>query len=220
VSFVLGLPNAHHGDSNHYLREFLRLRPELTASPDYVNLVHGVQRVSPYDRRVWCVRRYAFAIPTEPALATLARYAPIVELGAGTGYWTFLLRGRGVDCVAYDLAPPDRMPNPNRFRPLTWTRVEQGAVEVLATHPDRALFLCWPSYRDPFAVRALRAYTGPVLLYVGEPAGGNTADDAFFEQLERDWRRVEEVTLPNWPGTRDSLTVYRRRRAPLELDQM
>jgi hypothetical protein len=75
----------------------------------------------------------------------------------------------------------------------------------------RALFLCWPSYRDPFAARALTAFAGAVLLYVGEPAGGHTADDAFFEQLAREWLCVEEVALPNWPGTRDSLTVYRRR---------
>lgn len=32
-----------------------------------------------------------------------------------------------------------------------------------------------------------------------------------FEQLAREWLCVEEVALPKWPGTRDSLTVYRRR---------
>lgn len=175
--------------------------------------MHGSCGVSAYDRRVWCVRRYAFAIPTDAALTTLAHYAPIVELGAGTGYWAFLLRSRGVDCVAYDSAPPDRVPNPNRFRPLTWTRVEQGDVDTLAAHADRALFLCWPSYRDPFASRALAAYAGTTLLYIGEPPGGHTADDAFFAQLERGWVCVEQVALPNWPGTHDALTVYRRRRA-------
>lgn len=195
---------------NPYLREFERLRAELVAPPDYANLVHGPSGMSAYERRVWCVRRYAFAIPTPSALDTLARYAPIVELGAGTGYWAFLLRRRGVDCVVYDLAPPDRAANPNRFQPLTWTRVEQGGIEALADHPDRALFLCWPSYRDPFAARALDAYAGTTLLYIGELAGGHTADDAFFAQLGRHWRAVETLPLPNWPGTRDALTVYRR----------
>jgi hypothetical protein len=166
--------------------------------------------MSVHDRRTWCVRRYAFAIPTEAALETIARYAPIVELGAGNGYWTFLLRRRGVDCVAYDLAPPDRMPNPNVFRPFTWACVQQGDVDVLAGHGDRALFLCWPSYRDPFAARALNAYSGTTLIYIGETRGGHTADDAFFDLLDGSWRIVEEVELPNWPGTRDALTVYSR----------
>jgi hypothetical protein len=49
------------------------------------------------------------------------------------------------------------------------------------------------------------------LLYVGEPAGGHTADDAFFAQLAQYWQVVEYVALPNWPGTHDALTVYRRR---------
>jgi len=166
--------------------------------------------MSAHDRRTWCVRRYAFAIPTEAALETIARYAPIVELGAGNGYWTFLLRRRGVDCVAYDLAPPDRMPNPNVFRPFTWARVEHGDVDVLAGHGDRALLLCWPSYRDPFAARALDEYSGTTLIYIGEARGGHTADDAFFDLLDCSWRIVEEEALPNWPGTRDALTVYSR----------
>jgi hypothetical protein len=194
------------------LREFRRLQPELLRSRDYVNVLHGSSGTTAYDRRVWCVRRYAFAVPTDGALATLARYGPIVELGAGTGYWAFLLRRRGVVCTAYDLAPPDRRPNPNRFQPLTWTYVEQGDVDKVAAHSDRALFLCWPSYREPFASRALAAYAGTTLLYIGESAGGHTADDAFFAQLDTGWLRVEQVALPNWPGTHDALTVYRRRR--------
>src|SRR5260370_14176020 len=129
---------SHLVDNNPYLREFRRLEPELRGPRDYVNLVHGASRISAHDRRAWCVRRYAFAVQTDAALATLARYAPIVELGAGTGYWTFLLRRRGVDCVAYDLAPPDRISNRNHFRPLTWTRVEHGDVDTLAAHSDRA----------------------------------------------------------------------------------
>ena len=188
----------------------MRLQAELAAAPDYANLLHGPTGMSAYERRVWCVRRYAFAVPTAPALETLAHYAPILELGAGTGYWAFLLRQRGVDVLAYDLAPPDRLSNPNHFHAVTWTRVEEGGLEVLADHPDRSLFLCWPPYRDPLATRALGAYAGTTLVYVGEPAGGHTADATFFEELARGWRAVEQVPLPNWPGTHDALTVYLR----------
>ena len=35
-------------------------------------------------------------------IASLIRYAPILELGAGTGHWAALLRARGVDVLAYD----------------------------------------------------------------------------------------------------------------------
>ena len=36
---------------------------------------------------------FAWAIPDAGALAMLARYAPLLECGAGTGYWAALLRG-------------------------------------------------------------------------------------------------------------------------------
>jgi len=198
-------------DDNPYLREFERLADELAAPPDYADPLHGRTGMSSYDRRVWCVRRYAFAIPTEDALSVLARFGPIIELGAGTGYWAYLLRRRGVDCLAFDTAPPDRLPNPHRFKAFTWTAVQRGGIEVLRDHANRALLLCWPPYRDPFAARALMAYAGCTLLYVGEAFGGHTADDAFFALLDRDWEALQEVRLPNWPGTADRLLVYQRR---------
>jgi hypothetical protein len=197
-------------EDNPYLREFERLGDELAAPPDYADPLHKHRGMSSYDRRVWCVRRYGFAIPTEAALSVLARFAPIVELGAGNGYWAHLLRRRGVDCLAFDAAPPDRLPNPHQFSAFTWTAVERGGIEVLPEHPDRALLLCWPPYRDPFAARALTAYSGAILLYIGEAAGGHTADDAFFALLERDWQPLHEVPMPNWPGTADRLVVYHK----------
>ena len=40
------------------------------------------------------------------ALLALAARAPLLEIGAGTGYWAHRLRGMGVDILAYDLEPP------------------------------------------------------------------------------------------------------------------
>jgi tetratricopeptide (TPR) repeat protein len=48
------------------------------------------------------VRKYSWAIPDEEALATIGSYTPLVEIGAGTGYWAALLRKRGADMIAYD----------------------------------------------------------------------------------------------------------------------
>jgi hypothetical protein len=44
--------------------------------------------------------KYAFGVPGNYALDCLARYGPLVEIGAGTGYWARCLRERGVDIVA------------------------------------------------------------------------------------------------------------------------
>jgi hypothetical protein len=194
---------------NEYLRAF---RAEAEPAAGYRAWLHRPTGSS-YERRRAQVRRYAFAVPTEPALVTIGRYAPIVELGAGTGYWAYLLRQRGVDIVAYDRFPPDRAENPNRLDPRLWTEVLDGDASVLRRHPDRGLLLCWPSWRDPFAATALDVYPGTTLIYIGEGAGGHTADARFFELLDRDWQAALSVELPHWPGTSDRLTVYARRPA-------
>ena len=55
--------------------------------------------------RVWACRLYSFATPTPQALDLLASLGDIVEVGAGTGYWAAALRARGVDVLAFDIAP-------------------------------------------------------------------------------------------------------------------
>jgi hypothetical protein len=194
---------------NEYLRAF---RAEPNQAFDYQTWLRHPTG-SPYERRRAHVRRYAFAVPTEPALAAVARCAPIVELGAGTGYWAYLLRQRGVDVVAYDRFPPDRAENPNRLDPRLWTEVLAGDESVLECYPDRSLLLCWPSWQDPFAAAALDAYRGATLIYIGEAAGGHTADARFFDLLGRDWQPEVHIELPHWPGTSDRLTVFTRRPA-------
>ena len=47
----------------------------------------------------------SFAIPTEAALEAIAEHAPLIECGAGTGYWSALLQQRGIDVIAYDSHP-------------------------------------------------------------------------------------------------------------------
>ncbi len=166
------------------------------------------------ERRRELAARYAWALPSEAALEALARYAPLVECGAGTGYWSALLRERGVDVAAFDLAPPRR----------TWTAVEPAdSVTAARRHRDRALVLCWPPYDDDRAsYAALRAYRGETLIHIGERGEGTTGSVRFHRELELNWTLVEEVNLPHWPRLRDTLAVYRRnpeRRAHLARDR-
>lgn len=144
----------------------------------------------------------SWAIPGEGALDVLYRYGPLVECGAGTGYWAALLRARGADVVASDLAPGRR----------PWTAVPAAsAVTAVRANRGRTLLLCWPPHDDDTAgYAALRAYHGDVLLYVGGGAGGPTGTVRFHRELELNWSPAEQAALPTWPGLRDRLVVYRR----------
>jgi hypothetical protein len=53
------------------------------------------------------VAKTAWAVPSEAALNRILECGPVVEVGAGTGYWAALLANRGGNIIAYDIAPPD-----------------------------------------------------------------------------------------------------------------
>jgi len=173
------------------------------------------------ERRRELASLFSWAIPTEPALAVLAKYAPLVECGAGTGYWAALLRSRGVDALAYDLAPPGRGTR-NEFHRRgrqPWTEVQRASAAAAARrHGERTLVLCWPPYEeDAASYGALRAYRGDVVVHIGERDEGATGSVRFHRELRLNWTLAEELELPHWPGLRDRLMVYRRnaRRRPL-----
>lgn len=177
------------------------------------------------ERRRELASLFSWAIPTEPALAVLAKYAPLVECGAGTGYWTALLRARGVDALAYDLAPPGRGARNAHRNPFhragrqPWAEVQRASAAAAARrHGERTLVLCWPPYDDDDAsYGALRAYRGGVVIHIGERDEGATGSVRFHRELRLNWTLAEELELPHWPRLRDRLLVYRRnaRRQPL-----
>jgi hypothetical protein len=166
------------------------------------------------------VSLYSWAIPSPVALEVVARYAPLVEIGAGVAYWAHLLRERGVDILAYDCeltTTPDHQNTYHRNElavGTAWTEILWGNTATAGEHPDRTLFLCWPEYGTPMAWSALSFYQeagGRTLVYIGEGRGGATGSDRFFDDLERDWLLREVVVLHRWRGISDHLMVYQRR---------
>src|ERR1700737_2494789 len=86
-------------------------------------------------------QRFAYVLPQPHLLEAIMRYSPLVELGAGTGYWAYLLRSVGANVIAYDIAPVDGS-RPNRYHPdvRSWTEVLAGDVNALSKHHDRSPF--------------------------------------------------------------------------------
>ncbi len=194
--------------NNPYLEVFELLRSRYSEA-DLRRLCRGI-----------LVNKYSWAIPSETALKTIAKYAPIVELGSGTGYWASLLRQRDVDVIAYDAQPIETGRNgfSYSYKAKSWTEVLQGTESTAIYHPDRTLLLCWPPEKIDMAYRALTSYTGNRLIYVGEEFGGCTADYTFFEQLRVHWELVESIELPRWQMIRDSVFVYLRKTLSIDLN--
>ena len=156
-------------------------------------------------------RKYAYAIPSREALEAIAIYSPIIEVGAGGGYWAWCLAARGVDIIATDTAAP----RDNR----TWFGGEESWHEVIVMdgpeaakcYSDRALFLCWPIYAELMAYETIKSYVeagGSILIYIGEGFGGCTGSDTFFEFIWEVLTEIRHIPLPQWYGLHDNLWIY------------
>jgi len=153
--------------------------------------------------------RYSYVLPDPSVLAVLCSLSPLIEIGAGTGYWAYRLRQLDIDILAFDQNPPVRA-GANRYHPGAgmWTEVLSGDQTVLAAYPERTLFVCWPPLYSSLA-NCLDFYAGNTVAWIGD-SGLRTAVplglDPGFEQVLAHPVRV----LEPWPGTKPTLSVWRR----------
>jgi hypothetical protein len=160
-------------------------------------------------RRRDMVREYAWAIPNEEAIQTTSELGDVVELGAGSGYWAHLIQEAGGKIDAWDLYPEHKKNYYNFGR--AWTSVMEGSVEILENSRARVLLLSWPCYLSDFAYRAIQAFRGEWLAYVGEGMGGCCADDQFFQELDLGWTLEKTIKIPQWPGIHDRFELWKRK---------
>ena len=220
------------------------LKPALRGPPALHNpALHEFARQRSSLRRDWTdqvrvdvVRRFAFAVPTAEAVEAVRRFAPegVVEIGAGTGDWAYVMAQTGIDVAAFDVAPA---PNPDRKwfgTTASWHPVQLGDESTVERFPDRALLLVWPTRNEVWPADALARYRragGCRVIYVGEGPGGRTGDDVFHARLgdligcsqcrlgavlspcictvTADWQRRGTVALPHWPGYHDDVHLYK-----------
>lgn len=193
----------------HYYEEWRRLTNDYASINDFPSIETFM-----FDRKCreqW-VKEFSWAIPNPEALRAIQHLgSPIVEIGAGSGYWGYLLRCLGIRCYLYDINPPDTCDNHWASRGTQWTYVAKGDVECLDRHPDCTLFLCWPPYQDDMALRAAERYTGQYLIYVGEGYGGCTGCDEFHQLLHNQFDECKRIDIPQFYGLHDELVIYKRK---------
>lgn len=168
-----------------------------------------------FDRRAF-VSRFAWAIPGEGALSAIVEHGPVLEVGAGSGYWAHELAKRGVDIVATDPSPAPCEPGASqgyRFEKAWHPVVKMEGLTALRKFPGRALLFVWPCYARAWSGKVLARFRGSTVLYVGEGVGGCTGDSRFHALLAARFECIREVPIPQWSGIHDRLWIYRRRAA-------
>lgn len=195
---------------NHLLRAFYELN---VLVPDGGSVPYSLDKLydTLVDRKAF-FSQYSWAVPTEEALLELKSLGPIVEMGAGTGYWAYLLRKLDVDIIAYDKFSGEEYGlgiNPWHPSGEKFTDVLQGEPPILRNHADRALFLCWPPTESSMAIECLQNWKGNMVAYVGD-FNGITANTAFYDLLRSKFQLVKSISIPRWYGAEDSLTIWSR----------
>ncbi|WP_225729478.1 MULTISPECIES: hypothetical protein [unclassified Nocardia] len=168
---------------------------------------------------------YAYAVPAPETVRWIADFCqgrPVVELGAGRGYWAAQLARTGLTVDAYDSEPPDTSQNASFPGAAglqdVWHHV--GGLDEfdarVGSRSDHVLFLCWPpGWGNTMASEALSAFAeagGERLIFVGEQKGGKTGDDAFFDMLGESWTLdSQDAQYVSWWNLSDTAQAWSRR---------
>jgi len=140
------------------------------------------------------------------ALDALVGLGPLVEIGAGRGYWARLVSDLGGDIRAFDTCTPAR--NSWVRSEIPWHPIEPGSWEVALEFPRRAIFVCWPPRPNGFLPALLDGAPQRTLALVTDgPSSFGT--DPLYERLHRGWVAEREVKIPTWPARYDRLTIWK-----------
>lgn len=156
------------------------------------------------------ILKYGFALLDRRAIEAMRPYAPLLEIGAGSGYWTYELRKYGVDCIATDPMWGrygffhGKYQGKHRRWDHHYTNIETlEAVDALRRYPNRNLLIVWPDYHQSWAAEALETFTGQVVIYMGEGYGNATADDRFHELLDERFGDQWYIKMPHFEHSYD-----------------
>ena len=162
------------------------------------------------------MHHFSCACPSYEALWTismLAKGKTVIDMGAGNGYWTHILRhSHNCDVVAIDSGQ-------SRWRTM-WigdTVVTDG-IQFLKRRQsmDDVLLMVYPIVSNRFTENAIKAFKGNVICIVATQNGSGYSGfkdekvEAWFERQTKGWERIVQVPLPSFPGKDDALFVFRK----------
>jgi hypothetical protein len=156
------------------------------------------------------VRTWGFAIPCREALEAVRRLGPLLEIGAGSGYWSAMLAAAGHDVVATDIGAGM---STYGTEVGSQARVERlSAADAIVAYPERDVFCSWPAAGEGWATDALKlVQPGRAIALVLDDRPGITGDESLRLFLTDQCEPIGAIAIPQFPGVRDRLHLYRRR---------
>lgn len=157
-----------------------------------------------------------YTIVTDRIVRELANFIgdlPVLEVGAGKGYLARLLKDRGIDIEAID-----SQSGPNTrdwWNDELFFDVKKTTVAETNFNAYQVILMTWPCMDDDFVLSVLdKMEPGQFLIYYGEPKGGCSATNAFFERLAStefepiEHEALEDATFGYFPLTNEFWSLY------------
>lgn len=151
---------------------------------------------------------WGYSIPCKEAVEALCSLGPLVEIGAGTGYWSALLCAAGADVIATDAAAAGEQQY--GFTVGRHCETEHlTAQQAVLRHPDRTVFCSWPTQGGKWALAAAWSMRpGQKLALI---SGSRTGTPGLSRYLRTRFDTIGVVDTPHFPLLDDRLTIHRKR---------
>jgi len=153
------------------------------------------------------INKFGFGLPSRELLDVLEQHQPIVEIGAGTGYFTKLMKNRGIDVIGTDIGIGQRFAAGS----LDPQQLRMQAKTAVRRYRDRTVFCSWPSLWETWFRQALRAMRiGQKLIVIEEDA---CAEDSTWEYRDQSFDKLGDwIALPAWPMMNDRARAWVKKR--------
>jgi hypothetical protein len=168
----------------------------------------------------FCIRElyvatFGYPVPTSSFIDAMRPLGPIIEVGAGRGFLSKILRNAGIDAIATDIDPDFLPPHPEYER-LPVERL--SAVEAVKAYPDRTVLSSWPCCDSEWLTEAALAMAPDQrLAYIGEGPRGCTAGACFFDLVGAELMPDEAIdpdvvaaAIWPFPSIHDGLVILTR----------
>lgn len=157
-------------------------------------------------RAMW-IGAYGFTLPCAELIAACVKNSPLIEIGAGSGALARLIANAGGEIVATDLGSAQ-----HGFEIGRWFPVQTGvdARAAVKAHPNATVLCSWPSLKEDWFHRALRAmHRDQAVIVVREDACADDKTWTYFDGPR--FADIGTIEIPCWPNMHDIAEGRRKR---------
>lgn len=191
----------------HWGREFKMYR-EAWADPVDTDIRRAVGRsMIMFQLRDTALHQFGFAIPCRELLNLLKQHQPIVEIGAGSGYMTKLMRNHGIEVIGTDSGWGHYSFTVGQYDPQ---QLQLQGKTAVRRYPDHTVFCSWPTLQHTWFRQALRAVRiGQHAIIIEEDA---CANETTWDYRDNSFNEVLRIPIPAWNYMNDRCALWQKKR--------